>query len=61
MKKVVEALQAKGTDEKTIKAFQTGASKYVKKIVSNIKDYDLYASASDEPDGMCVFLIRSSC
>lgn len=54
MKKVVEALKANGTDEETIKEFQTGAQKYVKKIIANIKDYDLYAGDSEEPDGMCV-------
>ena len=56
MKKVVEALKAKGTDEATIKEFQTGAQKYVKKIISNIEDYDLYAGESQEPDGMFVYL-----
>lgn len=54
MKKVVEALKAKKTDEETIKAFQTGAQRYVKKIVSNIQDYDFYAGESMDPDGMYV-------
>lgn len=55
MKKVVEALKAKGTDEGTIKEFQAGASKRVKKIISNIGDYDLYVADSEDMDGMCVF------
>ena len=56
MKRVVEALKANGTDEETIKEFQTGALKYVKKIVKNIADYDIYASHTDDPDGMCVLV-----
>lgn len=56
MKRVSEALKANGTDEETIKEFQTGAVKYVKKIKSNIENYDIYASHTDDPDGMCVFV-----
>ena len=61
MKGVVEALKAKGADEKTIKEFQTGAQKYYKKIIANILDYDLYTGESQEPDGMCVLRIIFSC
>ncbi|KAI9876777.1 MAG: hypothetical protein M1830_005722 [Pleopsidium flavum] len=56
MKKVVEALKAKGTDEETIKAFQTGAQAYVKKIIANITDYDFYIGESQDFDGMHVLL-----
>ncbi len=56
MKRVAETLKANGTDEETIKEFQTGASKYVNKIVKNIENYDIYASYTDDPDGMCVFV-----
>lgn len=66
MKRVVEALKANGTDEETIKEFQAGAQKYVKKINSDIENYDIFASNTDDPDGMCVintiqYIKRWSC
>ncbi len=54
MKKVVEALKAKGTDEDTIKTFQAGAQSYVKKIIANITDYEFYTGESQDFDGMYV-------
>jgi Translationally controlled tumour protein len=52
MKKVKEALKAKGADDDTVTAFEKGASTYAKKIVANFKDYDFYIGESMDPDGM---------
>lgn len=52
MKKVKEALTAKGADEATIKAFESGASKYAAKIVKGFKDYDFFVGETMDPDGM---------
>ena len=52
MKKVKEALKAKGADEATVTAFEKGAATYAKKIVANFKDYDFYIGESMDPDGM---------
>jgi hypothetical protein len=52
MKKVKEALKAKGAPEETITAFEKGAQAYAKKIVANFKDYDFYIGESMDPDGM---------
>jgi len=56
MKKVKEALKAKEAGDDTIKAFETGAQAYAKKIVANFKDYDFYIGESMDPDGMVVLL-----
>lgn len=55
MKKVKEALKAKGADDETITTFEKGAQSYAKKIVTNFKDYDFYIGESMDPDGMCVY------
>ncbi len=52
MKKVKEALEQRGADESTIKAFQSGAQKYSAKILSNWDNYDTYTGSSQDPDGM---------
>lgn len=52
MKKVKEAMVAKGTDEATIKEFEKGAQGFAKKIIGNFKDYDFYVGESMDPDGM---------
>jgi hypothetical protein len=52
MKKVQEAMKAKGASDADIEAFKTGASAYAKKIVGNFKDYDFYVGESMDPDGM---------
>jgi hypothetical protein len=52
MKKVKEALEKNGASEEKIKAFQTGAATYAKKILSNINDYDFFTGSSQDPDGM---------
>lgn len=52
MKKVKEAMKEKGASDEEVKAFETGAQSYAKKIVSNFKDYDFYIGESMDPDGM---------
>jgi hypothetical protein len=53
MKSVKAALQAAGKDESEIKAFESGAQKYVKeKILANFKDWEFYTGESMNPDGM---------
>lgn len=53
MKKVKEALTAKGADQAKIQEFMTGAQAYAKKILNNFKDYDTYLGDSEEAiDGM---------
>ncbi|KUJ12711.1 translationally controlled tumor protein [Mollisia scopiformis] len=56
MKKVKEALKEKGASEETIKAFETGAQGYAKKIVANFKDYDFYTGESMDVDGMVILM-----
>ena len=56
MKKVKEALKAKGADEDTVTAFEKDASGFAKKIVGGFKDYDFYVGESMDPDGMQVLL-----
>ncbi|KAG6365093.1 hypothetical protein INS49_006699 [Diaporthe citri] len=57
MKAVVAALQEAGKGEDEVKAFQTGAQKYVKeKLLPNFKDYEFYTGESMNPDGMIALL-----
>jgi hypothetical protein len=56
MKKVKEALKAKGADEDTVTAFEKYASGFAKKIVGGFKDYDFYVGESMDPDGMVVLM-----
>jgi len=56
MKKVKSAMKEKGASDEEVKAFETGASSYAKKIVSNFKDYEFYIGESMDPDGMVVLL-----
>ena len=56
MKKVKEALKEKGAGEEEIKAFESGAQAYAKKIVSNFKEYEFLIGESMDPDGMVVLL-----
>lgn len=60
MKAVVEALKHNGANEETIRRFQSGATRYYKKITANIKDYDFYAGESLEGEGMSVYLKTSN-
>ncbi|RYN43826.1 hypothetical protein AA0112_g440 [Alternaria arborescens] len=56
MKAVKDGLKKKGADEATIKDFETKASGYAKKIISNFKDYEFFTGESMNPDGMIVLL-----
>jgi len=54
MKKVKEAMKAKGADDAKVTEFEKGAQTYAKKIIANFKDYDFYIGESMDPDGMYV-------
>ena len=56
MKKVKEAMKAKGADDAKVTEFEKGAQTYAKKIIANFKDYDFYIGESMDPDGMYVSL-----
>lgn len=57
MKAVVEALKAAGKGDDEVKAFQTGAQKYVKEtLLPNFKDFEFYTGESMNPDGMIALL-----
>ncbi|CAK7220370.1 hypothetical protein SBRCBS47491_004166 [Sporothrix bragantina] len=51
--KLVEA----GKSEEEVKAFETGAQKYVKeKLLPNFKDLEFYTGESGDPDGLVALL-----
>lgn len=53
MKAVKAALQEAGKSAEEVKAFETGASKFVKDtLLPNFKDYEFYTGESMNPDGM---------
>lgn len=52
MKKVKDAMKEKGASDEEVKAFETGASGFAKKVVANIKDYEFFTGESMDPDGM---------
>lgn len=53
MKSVKAKLQEKGAPEEEIKAFESGAQKYVKEVLlPNFKDFEFYIGESMNPDGM---------
>ncbi|KAF2104276.1 microtubule/calcium-binding protein [Rhizodiscina lignyota] len=56
MKKVKAALKEKGASDDEVKAFETGAQSFAKKIVSNFKDYEFLIGESMDPDGMVILL-----
>ncbi|CAN8096446.1 unnamed protein product [Discula destructiva] len=57
MKAVKAKLQELGKDEAEIKAFETGAQKFVKEtILANFKDFEFYTGESMNPDGMVALL-----
>ncbi|EKG12627.1 Mss4-like protein [Macrophomina phaseolina MS6] len=56
MKKVKEALKAKGASDDVVKDFETKASAYAKKIIANFKDYEFLIGESMDPDGMVILL-----
>lgn len=53
MKAVKAKLQEAGKSAEEIKAFETGASNFVKnKLIPNFKDYEFYTGESMDPDAM---------
>jgi len=56
MKKVKEAMKAKGADDAEVKDFETKASAFAKKIIANFKDYEFLIGESMDPDGMVILL-----
>lgn len=52
MKKVKETMKERGASDEEVKAFETGASGFAKKIVANFKDYEFFTGESMDPDGM---------
>lgn len=57
MKSVKQGLQAAGKGEDEVKAFESGAQKFVKeKLLANFKDFEFYTGESMNPDGLVVLL-----
>ncbi|KAI1376703.1 translationally-controlled tumor protein [Hypoxylon crocopeplum] len=56
MKKLAKHLADNGASPEEVKAFQTKAQGFAKKIISNFKDYEFYTGESMEVDGMVVLL-----
>jgi len=57
MKAVKQHLVSSGKSEEEVKAFESGASKFVKdKILAGFKDWEFYTGESMNPDGMVVLL-----
>jgi hypothetical protein len=52
MKAVVEYLKKKNASAEEIKAFQTGANTYAKKVLGSFKDWEFYTGESMDVDGM---------
>ncbi|KAK4156028.1 Mss4-like protein [Chaetomidium leptoderma] len=56
MKAVKGKLQEAGKSADEVKAFETGAAAFAKKIIGGFKDYEFYTGESMNPDGMVVLL-----
>lgn len=57
MKAVKTKLQGEGKSEEEVKAFETGAQKFVKeRLLPNFKDFEFYTGESMNPDGMVALL-----
>ncbi|PKS10172.1 hypothetical protein jhhlp_001922 [Lomentospora prolificans] len=57
MKSVKAKLQENGASADEVKAFETGAQKYVKEtLLPNFKDFEFYTGESMDPDAMVVLL-----
>ncbi|PSR83619.1 translationally controlled tumor protein [Coniella lustricola] len=57
MKAVKTKLQEEGKSDAEVKAFESGAQKFVKeKLLANFKDYEFYTGESMNPDGMVALL-----
>ncbi|KLU82045.1 translationally controlled tumor protein [Magnaporthiopsis poae ATCC 64411] len=57
LKSVKEKLKEQGKSEDEIKAFETGAQKWVKeKLLPSFKDFEFYTGEGMNPDGMVALL-----
>ncbi|KAH7354203.1 translationally-controlled tumor protein [Plectosphaerella cucumerina] len=57
MKAVKTGLQEAGKGDDVVKAFESGAQKYVKeKLLPNFKDFEFFTGESMNPDGMIVLM-----
>lgn len=57
MKTVKSKLQETGQGDDVVKAFESGAQKFVKeKLLPNFKDFEFYTGESMNPDGMVALL-----
>ncbi|KAF3771446.1 hypothetical protein M406DRAFT_77315 [Cryphonectria parasitica EP155] len=57
MKAVKTKLQEEGKSDEEVKAFESGAQKFVKdKLLPNFKDFEFYTGESMNPDGMVALL-----
>lgn len=66
LKGYLKAVKAKlieaGKSDEEVKAFETGAQKYVKdKLLPNFKDFEFYTGESGDPDGLYVLNPHSLC
>jgi len=52
MKAIKEHLKSQGKSDEEIKAFETGAQGFAKKVVGSFKDWEFYTGESGNPDGM---------
>lgn len=52
MKAVKAKLQEQGKSAEEVKAFETGAAGFAKKIIANFKDWEFYTGESMDPDAM---------
>jgi len=56
MKAIKKKLEEQEASAEDIKAFETGAGTYAKKIVGSFKDYEFYTGSNMDPDAMIVLL-----
>jgi len=56
MKNIKKKLEENGKSAEEVKAFETGAGAYAKKIIANFKDYEFLIGESMDPDGMVLLL-----
>jgi len=56
MKAVKAKLEEAGKDAAEVKAFETGAQGFAKKLIANFKDYEFYTGENMDPEGMIALL-----
>ncbi|KAG8797964.1 hypothetical protein FRC17_007597 [Serendipita sp. 399] len=56
MKAIKAKLQENGCSEADVKAFETKAGAFAKKVVGNFKDFEFYTGESMNPEGMVALL-----